>query len=445
MTAKKSTSASGRSARRGGTKNKSRAFKPASSAASAKSKVKSAAKSSAGSAVRRTKSAGSALPAEPLNVYSAILEHLEADNRFRQIPEIDSEATNQKKPNVDLLSNDYLGLGQEADSYREEFLERFPDAQFTSSASRLLSRRNKYHNQLEAYLEQLYGRPVLLFNSGYHANVGIIQALAVPSTMFIADKLVHASAIDGLRLSEADFKRFPHNSISKLRRILTENYDDYERFIVVVESIYSMDGDISPLKELVKLKKEFPKVILYVDEAHAFGVRGLRGLGMAEELGIIDDIDIIVGTLGKAAASAGAFAVCSPMMKDYLINSARSFIFSTAISPAQAAWSLLMVEKLVGMNDRRERLKEISREFVDQMERRNNMETPSSTQIVPWIIGDAGEAVLISKYLRACGFDAMAIRKPTVPAGSERIRFSLNALLSDKEITRLVGAIGKYH
>lgn len=381
--------------------------------------------------------------AEPLKVYSDMLAHLRDDNRFRVIPETLSPE-NRSVKTIDLLSNDYLGLGAEAGKYAEEFRERFPDAYMTSSASRLLSRRNKYHNRLEAFLEELYGRPALLFNSGYHANVGVIQALAVPSTMFIADKLVHASAIDGLRLSLADFKRFPHNAISRLKRILNENYDDYERFVVIVESIYSMDGDIAPLRELVAVRKDYPKVILYVDEAHAFGVRGDRGLGLCEEKNLLDDVDIIVGTLGKAAASAGAFVICSQVMKDYLINCTRSFIFSTAISPAQAAWSILMIEKLIGMSNRRKHLKELSREFVEQMERRNNIETPSSTQIVPMIIGDAGEAMLMADYLRENGFDTLAIRKPTVPAGSERLRFSLNALLTVKDITRLVGIIGKY-
>ncbi len=381
--------------------------------------------------------------ATPMKVYTDMLAHLADDNRFRHIPEA-YQPQSRKEERIDLASNDYLGLGAEADLYREEFLQRFPDAVFSSSASRLLSRHNKYHNLLEALLEELYGKPALLFNSGYHANVGIIQALAVPGTMFVADKLVHASAIDGMRLSGAEFKRFPHNAVSKLRRILNENYEEYDRFVVIVESIYSMDGDLTPLRELVKVRKEYPKVMLYVDEAHAFGVRGKRGLGLAEEYKLIDQIDIIIGTLGKAAASAGAFAICSREMKDYLINCARSFIFSTAISPAQAAWSILMIEKIITMNDRRERLKELSREFVKQMEKRNNMETPSDSQIVPMIIGDAGEAVNLSNHLRANGFDALAIRKPTVAAGTERIRFSLNALLTKKDITRLVGAIGKY-
>lgn len=376
----------------------------------------------------------------PTESYRNILSHLQKENRLRSIPLPDPDAFKR----LDLVSNDYLGLAQEADKYKAEFYQRFPDADFSSSASRLLSRKNDYHLQLEMLLEKLYRRPALLFNSGYHANVGIIQALAIPGTLFIADKLVHASAIDGLRLCGADYKRFAHNDLKKLSRLIKQNYEEYSRIIVVVESIYSMDGDIAPLKKLVELKKKYPKLLIYVDEAHAFGVRGDRGLGLCEELGIINKVDFIIGTLGKAAASAGAFVISSQLMKDYLLNCARSFIFSTAISPAQAAWSILMIEKIVGMSARRLHLKRLSSTFVKLLSDKANIESPSESQIVPVIIGDAGEALLFSRYLKEQGFDALAIRRPTVAAGSERIRFSLNALLEKDDIARLVSAIANY-
>ena len=376
----------------------------------------------------------------PTESYRNILSHLQKENRLRSIPLPDPDAFKR----LDLVSNDYLGLAQEADKYKAEFFQRFPDADFSSSASRLLSRKNDYHLQLEMLLEKLYRRPALLFNSGYHANVGIIQALAIPGTLFIADKLVHASAIDGLRLCGADYKRFAHNDLKKLSRLIKQNYEEYSRIIVVVESIYSMDGDIAPLKKLVELKKKYPKLLIYVDEAHAFGVRGDRGLGLCEELGIINKVDFIIGTLGKAAASAGAFVISSQLMKDYLLNCARSFIFSTAISPAQAAWSILMIEKIVGMSARRLHLKRLSSTFVKILSDKANIESPSESQIVPVIIGDAGEALLFARYLKEQGFDALAIRRPTVAAGSERIRFSLNALLEKDDIARLVSAIANY-
>lgn len=371
--------------------------------------------------------------------YRNITLHLREENRLREIPkDIDSGSR------IDLLSNDYMGLAAETDKYIGEFLQRFPDAAFSSSASRLLSRRNRYHNELEEKLGELYGREALLLNSGYHTNMGVLQALALPGTLFLADKLVHASAIDGMRLSGADYRRFPHNDIRRLEKMLELNQADYERIIIVAESIYSMDGDIAPLTEIVKLKNKYPKILIYLDEAHGFGVRGKHGLGVAEELKLIKDIDIIIGTLGKAAASAGAFVISSRTIKDYLINTCRSFIFSTAISPAQAAWGLLMVEKLVEMADRRRHLMELSIEFVKQLNDRLNIETISKSQIVPIIIGDAVEAVNMASYLQKNGFDCLAIRKPTVAAGSERLRISLNASLSKKDITRLVSTLKGY-
>lgn len=375
---------------------------------------------------------------DPQEIYKQYLVHLEREHRLREIP---GELT---KKIIDLLSNDYLGLGQEVEKYKEEFFQRFPDVTFTSSASRLLSRANKYHNRLEEYLQELYGRPALMFNSGYHANIGVIQALAVSGTLFIADKLIHASAIDGLRISGADYKRFPHNDIKKLRRIIKENSAKYDRIIVITESIFSMDGDQADLQELIKIKKGNPKVMLYLDEAHAFGVRGLKGLGLAEEMGLEKEIDIIVGTLGKAAASAGAFVITSPTLKQYLINTARSLIFSTAISPAQAAWSILMIEKITQLNERRLHLQRLSKYMVKELERRLNFESPATTQIVPLIIGDASEAVLMANYLASKGFDSLAIRRPTVAAGSERLRFSLNAGMTEKDIDNLITALSHY-
>ena len=374
----------------------------------------------------------------PTKAYSDILVHLHEENRLRSIPSAGTPAR------TDLLSNDYLGLATRSAEFMPEFLRRFPDASFTSSASRLLSRRNKYHNRLEKCLGEAYGRSVLLFNSGYHANVGMIQALAIPGTLFLADKLAHASAIDGLRLSGADFKRFAHNDVRKLTRLLKENHNLYDRIIVIVESVYSMDGDIAPLGQMVKLKRQFPKMLLYVDEAHSFGVRGARGLGLAEELDLIRDIDFLMATLGKAAASAGAFVATSPEMKDYLLNCTRSFIFSTALSPAQTAWSLLMTEKIAKMQPERLHLMSLSTNFVNKLYERANIETPSQSQIVPIIIGDPGEALNMSAHLAERGFDALAIRRPTVAAGSERIRISLNALLTEPQTDALVSAIADY-
>ena len=365
--------------------------------------------------------------------YSEILATLNEEGRLRRIP------PHRKGRFLDLSGNDYMGLAAQAGKWREEFAARFNDVAMSASASRLLASDQQVFHDLEAFLEKSYGRPALMFNSGYHANVGLVSSLDIPGTLWVTDKLIHASAIDGLRLAHADYKRWRHNDVAHLRRILEQEHDARERLIVLCESVYSMDGDIAPLREIAALKKEFPKMMLYVDEAHAVGAFGAAGLGVAE--GLLNDLDILVGTLGKACASVGAFAVISPVLKEYLVNCARSLIFSTAIAPANAAWSLLMLEKLQEMNARREHLGRISRVFREGIETLTGMDNPSRSAIVPLVTGDARKAVRISQELEQAGILALPIRRPTVPPGGERIRFSLNATLSEATVADILNRI----
>lgn len=368
-----------------------------------------------------------------------ILKGLESSDMLRRIPAGFPEGT------VDLSSNDYLSLGNRHAQFMPEFLDRFSDASFSSSASRLLSARQKYHLMLESYLAALYGREALLFNSGWHANTGCVAALAgIGGTIFLCDRLMHASFMDGLSVARAEYRRFPHNDIEKLSLLLETHHNKAERIIVAVESIYSMDGDEAPLKALVGLKKRFPKMMLYVDEAHAFGVRGQRGLGLGEEAGVIKDIDILIGTLGKAAASAGAFVIAPPDIKSILVNFARPFIFSTALPPANAAWSLLMIEKIVQMSDARSRLAELSRFFSSRLSELTGEPTGSTSQIIPLLTGSATKALQLASLLRESGFIALPIRRPTVPPGGERIRFSLSAGLDPDKLAPLFDIIGDY-
>lgn len=369
-------------------------------------------------------------------MYEEILKNLEAEGRLRRIP-----AHRSGQGLIDLSSNDYMGMALRAQEWRGEFAARFPDVAMTASASRLLASDQNVFNSLEAFLASAYGRPALLFNSGYHANVGIVQALNIPGILWAADKLIHASAIDGLRLAGAEFRRWRHNDVASLRRLLEKEHDSHDRVIVLCESVYSMDGDIAPLREIVALKREFPRMLLYVDEAHAVGAFGPHGLGIAGQLGLIDSVDVLVGTLGKACASVGAFAVTSPLLRDYLVNTARSLIFSTAIAPANAAWSLLMLEKLSGMSHEREHLRLISARFREGVESITGMPNPSRSAIVPLVTGDAAKAVDMSRALEAQAIHALPIRRPTVPPGGERIRFSLNASLSVEDIDHILSVV----
>lgn len=374
-----------------------------------------------------------------MNYYKSILDELTSQNCLRSIPDNGSKG-------IDLLSNDYLGLASEVKITPDEISSLLDASLFSSSASRLLSRKQAYHNDLEDYLEELYGRPALLFNSGYHANAGIISALARPDTLIISDKLIHASVIDGIKMSSSkgNFHRFPHNNMVALRKIIKKESSSYNKIIIVTEAIFSMDGDLVPLKELVKIKKDFPEVMIYLDEAHSFGVRGEKGLGLAEETELIDQIDLIIGTLGKAAASSGAFVITSPELKSFLINKARSFIFSTALPPINQIWSKLMIQKIVKMQAERLHLKELSRNFASTLREIAPDRIPShagESQIIPFLCGSSDRAVAMAEILKEHGFDVLPIRHPTVAKGSERLRFSLNASLNDNDLNPLLDII----
>lgn len=368
-----------------------------------------------------------------MSVYSDILDRYESEGRLRRIPGGDAAAGL-----LDCSTNDYLGLAARAD-IADEFLRLVPERRFTSGASRLLASVQQPYRELEEYLGSLYGKSVLLFNSGYHANTGAVSALgSAPHTVIVADKLVHASIIDGITLGKAPYVRFRHNDAASLRRLLEKHDGGSDRMIVVVESIYSMDGDVAPLREIAALKRDFPKMLLYVDEAHAIGVRGCRGLGVTEELGLEADVDILVGTFGKACASAGAFVAGSAEIRDFLVNSARSFIFSTALPPVNVAFTRFIFEKITSMTAERAHLDSISAIFRSGVERITGQKNVSESQIVPLMAGCNARAVAISSELRRRGVLALPIRRPTVPPGTERLRFSLNAGMTETDVDMIL-------
>ena len=235
--------------------------------------------------------------------------------------------------------------------------------------------------------EPVFGtESALIFNSGYHANTGILPAVSNAQTLILADKLVHASLIDGIRLSSAKCIRYRHNDLSQLQRLISENHNAYEQIIIVTESIFSMDGDEADLHALVQLKKSYSNILLYVDEAHAFGVRGDNGLGCAEEQNCINDIDFLVGTFGKAIASAGAYIACRQVIREYLINKMRTFIFTTALPPINIQWTSWILEQLPSLQEKRTHLLRISNKLKTALVDKG-YNCPSVSHIVPMIVG----------------------------------------------------------
>lgn len=342
------------------------------------------------------------------------------------------------EPRLNLASNDYLGISGDVALQRKflSSLADFPEFVMGGVSSRLLGGNNPAFSDLETFIGGLFGavsgrpRACLLFNGGYHANTGILPALAGERDLILADKLVHASLIDALKLCGAKWMRFPHNDCARLREILSRERKNFERVFIVTESVFSMDGDCADLVELAAIKREFG-AMLYVDEAHAFGVFGKNGLGLCEELGIAGEVDFIMCTLGKAAGSAGAFAVCDADVRELLVNRCRPFIFTTALPPITALWTKFAISFFPEFAQRRERLIAMSRKFREMLA---FAPTLGDTQIVPLVLGENARALEVSEKLWELGIWAPAVRHPTVPKGSARLRMSLNAAITDFEL-----------
>ncbi|MDR7017567.1 8-amino-7-oxononanoate synthase [Acinetobacter sp. 3657] len=378
-----------------------------------------------------------------LDHYAEQLDQLKQQGNFRQFTSNQQQGrwiTIQDRTMLNLASNDYLGLAADLD-LREEFLDtlQIERALFSSSSSRLLTGNFEEYEQFENSLSKAFGRAALLFNSGYHMNIGILPALCDSKTVILADKLVHASMIDGIRLSTTQHVRYRHNDLQHLEQLLQKYHQDerIERVIVVTESIFSMDGDETDLAALAQLKQRFHKTMLYVDEAHAIGVRGQQGLGCAEQYGVLDQIDFLVGTFGKAIASIGGYIICDPIIRDYLINKMRPLIFSTALPPISMAWSDFMFNKVLSMQQQRQHLAEIS-QYLQTAVITKGFSSPSSSHIIPIIVGESQAAIEKAKYVQQQGFYAMPVRPPTVPQNSSRLRISLTSLVQKTELEQLV-------
>ena len=395
------------------------------------------------------------------------LNALVAANQYRHIPNLQHHGRyvlSEGKQLLNIASNDYLGLGSDS-QLQSEFLSQFNQMPITNTprmsatSSRLLTGNDEQLQALESELQDWYqnavdkqnlssSKSVLVFNSGYHANIGILPALtALPiKTLILADKLVHASIIDGIRLSAnklVSYRRYRHNNYEHLAKFIEQADSSIERIIIVTESIFSMDGDRADLNQLVQLKAKDARIELYIDEAHAIGILGDTGLGLAEESKTLADIDYLVGTFGKAFASIGAYIMCDEVVKQWLINQMRPLIFSTALPPINHAWTRFILAKMPNLTEQRLHLAQLSTMLSAAIPEpyrvaATNPNTDYQSPIVPYILGDNALTIAKSKQLQAAGFYALPVRPPTVPTNTARIRLVMNAALSSDDCQRLI-------
>lgn len=376
------------------------------------------------------------------DIYARQLEALRARSLDRHLREISSpQGTTvdlDGKRLINFSSNDYLGLANDP-QLREAATKAIAEFGVGAGASRLISGTQSPHVRLETALAKWKGtEAALCFSSGYAAALGTIPALVDKNDVIILDKLCHASLIDGANLSGATLRVFPHNHLGKLKSHLewARQKNSDARILIITESVFSMDGDRAPLPEIVELKKEFGAQ-LFLDEAHAVGVIGPDGRGLAVEENLSPEVDVHMGTLSKALGVSGGYICGSRNMTEWLINRARSFIFSTAPPAALAAAAKAGVDFLSSTEGKKRRQR-LWRN-IDILAEELSIQPASA--IVPWIIGDEKAALTAARNLQDNGFLVPAIRYPTVPKGAARFRITVSAAHEDEQLQSLAAAI----
>jgi len=343
------------------------------------------------------------------------------------------------KESLDFSSNDYLGLSEHP-NLKEAARKAIESLGVSASASRLLSGDLNIHHLVEEKVAHFKGKEsALVFNSGYQANIGIISSLYSRADAVFCDRLSHASIIDGVQQSGAKLFRFDHNDLNHLDSLLKSQRPKFKNCLIVTETVFSMDGDKPPLTELVNIKNVYG-CFLMVDEAHATGIFGRNGAGVVEEQGLCEQIELIMGTFSKALGSFGAYLACSAKIKEYLINSCRSFIYSTALPPAVMAANLEALNIVRDEPFRRKTLLANADYFRSRL-RQAGFDVRGSSQIVPLIVGDSNKAVRLSHELEQHGYWVLPVRPPTVPTGQARLRFSLTFHHSRQVLEKLANQL----
>ncbi len=343
---------------------------------------------------------------------------------------------------VDFSSNDYLGLSQhpKIKAAAKRAIDKYGVG---SRASRLMSGNIRLYTDLENAVSKLKGTEAsIVFGSGYLCNLSIISTLAGPGDLVLLDRLCHASIVDGALLSRARIIRFAHNDLSSLKEILEQKRTSYKNVLICMETVYSMDGDIGPVSEVLHLARQHAAMLL-ADEAHAVGVFGKKGEGIISQRDE-QKPDVIIGTFGKALGGYGAFCATTKAFRDYLINKARGLIYSTALPPSILAANLKALELLPSLKNERRRLLLCAKDLRKFLVKELGLRTVGDSQIVPLILKSVQEVLELEAYLNERGILARAIRPPTVPKDSPRIRFSLSSAMDEKDIESLKEALKNF-
>ncbi|WP_421763975.1 aminotransferase class I/II-fold pyridoxal phosphate-dependent enzyme [Ekhidna sp.] len=366
-----------------------------------------------------------------MNIYQKALEERKQQHLLRTLP--------LPPDGIDFYSNDYLGLAQ-SQSLRFAIENQCSNTPKINGAtgSRLLSGNSEYAESVEREIARFHhAESALIYVSGYMANLGLISSLATRETTLICDELIHASLIDGARLGHAQKIRFKHNDLTDIEQKLKKTN---QQKIVLVESVYSMDGDLCPLKEIAEICSKHD-ALLIVDEAHALAVYGENGEGLVQSQGLEDQVFARIMTFGKGPGIHGAAVVGPAWLKDYQVNFSRSLIFSTAPSYHHFASISAMYKHLPKCGAERDQLKEKIQYFVQKRNDSSGQWLESNTQIQSLIVPGNKEVVELAEKLKKAGINALPIRKPSVAEGSERIRFCLHSYNTKEEIDLLFGVL----
>jgi len=339
---------------------------------------------------------------------------------------------------LSFCSNDYLGLANHPANI-EALVNALPETGLGGAASHLICGHHDAHHRLEERLAAFTQRSAaLFFSTGYMANMGAISALAGRGDTIFSDRLNHASIIDGCILSRAKVRRYPHSDMAALERMLA---DASGHKLVVTDGVFSMDGDIAPLRELAALCKTHD-ALLVVDDAHGVGVLGPQGRGSVAELGLSeDDVPVLIGTLGKAVGTSGAFVAGPQILMDYLVQKARTYIYTTAMPPAIADATVASLDLIEQDDERRAHLRDLIEHFRRGAANLGYQLMPSDTPIQPIMVGDNWSALALSKALEEKGLLVTAIRPPTVPEGEARLRVTLSAAHARADVDRLLAGL----